>query len=154
MKPKVLSFIAGLALLGATAAATYSLVNGASGASAFARSGGSGGRGASSAGNSSSRSSGFHTSAIHTNEGRHRHNRRAGFYSPGFVYPITAPSSVAHYELPVDSNPNSPPPVAAPEMVSHRVNFIEYHMGCLTETVTVPWNDGKDHSVSIVRCLR
>jgi hypothetical protein len=125
----------------------------------FARSGGSAGSGGSSAGSgasggsSSSRSSRVQTSAVHTNEGRLRHHRRNGFFNPGFVYPVTVPTEVVHDDLPVENNPSPPAPVA-PEIVPRRVNFVEVHMGCHTETVTVPWDNGKEHSVNIVRCYR
>jgi hypothetical protein len=125
----------------------------------FGRSGGSAGSGGSSAGSgasggsSSSRSSGLH-SAVHTNKGRLRHHRRADFFNPGFVYPVTVPSDVTDHDFPIENNPNPPSPVVAPEIVPRRVNFVEYHMGCHTETVTVPWDNGKEHSVNIVRCYR
>ena len=121
----------------------------------FARSGGSGGHGGAS-GRSSSRSSGFHSSATHQHEGRLRQRRRVGLRTGLFVYPTNVPSNGAPYELPVDNNSSPQYPTVTTEMPSSPppVNIIEYHMGCQTETVTVPWDNGKEHAVNIVRCLR
>ena len=122
---------------------------------AFARSGGSGGHGGAS-GRSSSRSSGIHSSAKHQHEGHLRQHRRGGLRTGLFVYPTTVPSNSAPYELPSDNNSSPQYPTVTTEMPPSpsRVNIIEYHMGCQTETVMVRWESGEEHAVNIVRCLR
>jgi hypothetical protein len=89
-----------------------------------------------------------------------------GVYSYG-TYP--EPSDVTQYNPSVyviQSNPppteikqDRPPSYANPEIVTGGsvlgyVNqvVVVYHPGCSSETVTVPWDDGKEHSVNIVRC--
>jgi hypothetical protein len=85
-----------------------------------------------------------------------------GTYSEPSNAPYSEPSNATN-EYPsvyVDqSNPPSvyinqfsPPPNAEPtSSISDRYVYV-YHPGCSSETVTVPWDDGKVHSVNIVRC--
>ena len=60
---------------------------------------------------------------------------------------------------PTEIKQDRPPSYAVPEIVTGGsvlgyVNqvVVVYHPCCSSETVTVPWDDGKEHSVNIVRC--
>jgi hypothetical protein len=43
-----------------------------------------------------------------------------------------------------------PPPFAAPE--PKRIDVIVYRPGCRSDSQTVPWPDGKEHTITMVRC--
>ena len=106
----------------------------------------------------------------------HQHQRNAGWLLPfvprfnsyGTYY---APSDYGTYYAPSDNapsdaeqytsvyiNPNSTVSVAGPETavtgsIPEPVKLIViYRPSCGTETVTVPWDDGKELTVNIVRC--
>ena len=121
-------------------------------------------------GRSSSRSSASHSSTMnrpssHANarslHNRHKHKGDfrglpivSGIYSPGTYY---APWDAAHRYPPNDIDLNSPPSNAQPESdvtspIPDRYQVYEYRRGCPSETVTVPWEDDKEHSINIVRC--
>ena len=51
------------------------------------------------------------------------------------------------YDVPWDAVHRFPPVVTPPQPV-----FRTYVPGCPAQTVTVPWDDGKEQTVSIVRC--
>jgi hypothetical protein len=125
----------------------------------FGRSGGSGGR--SSSGFHGSNSSGFHgsnSSSLRRSAMRSSLNRRrfgwglplysTGAYSPGTY---SEPSETINNN---SSNNNSSVHVnAAPETNPVSVYpVVFYRPGCNSQTVTVPWKNGKEHSVNIVRC--
>jgi hypothetical protein len=121
----------------------------------FGRSGGSGGR--SSSGFHGSTSSGHHRSAMRSSLNRRSASWGFPLYGTGYYSPGTysEPAEITNNN---SSNLNSSVHVhAAPEPVSSSYPVsvypvVFYHPGCNSQTVTVPWEDGQQRSVNIVRC--
>jgi hypothetical protein len=121
----------------------------------FGRSGGGGG--SSSSGFHGSTSSGHHQSAVRSSLNRRRAGWNLPLYPRGVYSPGTysEPSGIKNDN---SSNQNSSVHVhSAPETVTNPIPvsvypIVFYRPGCNSQTVTVPWKDGKEHSVNIVRC--
>jgi hypothetical protein len=142
----------------------------------FGRSGGVSGRLSSGFHPSTRSTSGFHPSTMRApihrpspNASYLQHRRQFGFGFPligwGGVYSYgtySEPSDATNENPSVyvdQSNPPSvyinqysPPSNAEPtSSISDRYVYV-YRPGCTSETVTVPWEEGKEHSINIVRC--
>ena len=121
----------------------------------FGRSGGSGG--GSSSGFHGSSSSGHHKSAVRSSLNRRSAGWGLPLYSTGVYSPDTysEPSRITN-----DNSANQISSVhvhSAPETVTNSIPvsvypIVFYRPGCNSQTVTVPWKGGKEHSVNIVRC--
>jgi hypothetical protein len=79
------------------------------------------------------------------------------FYGPSYADPMVADvtrpvSGDIHYtytyDVPWDAVHRYPPPPVTPPATVFRT----YVPGCAAQTVTVPWGDGKEQTVNIVRC--
>ena len=127
----------------------------------FGRSGG-GFSGRSSSGTSTSHSSTMSRPPIHAIAHSIQHHRKADFgglfFGPGFYGSGTyyVPWDAAHRNPPIDIDLNSSPSNPQSETgvtssISDRYQVYVYRPGCSSETVTVPWDDGKEHSINIVR---
>jgi hypothetical protein len=133
----------------------------------FGRDGGFGGRGF--AGRSVPIGSGFRPPAQQPQAQLHPHE--PGFGGPlrhhfgyGF-FPLTgfggrhyglgygAPDYVKSYDEPAQAEPETTDaiPTPGPAPGDFRPVMV-YRPGCQTQTVTVPWEDGDDRSINIVRC--
>ena len=128
----------------------------------FGRGGGGGGRGF--AGRSVPIGSGFHPPA----QRPQLHLHQPGFGGPprhrfgyGFV-PLTgfgggldygAPDYVKPYDQPAEAEPETTGAILTPGSAPSGFRpVMVYRPGCQTQTVTVPWEDGDDRSINIVRC--
>jgi hypothetical protein len=92
-------------------------------------------------------------------------HRRSGFgwqggwfggswYDP--YYDTTGRGQIAPYEpppppYPVAGYPATGYPAAAP-IVQRVIYVVPYRPGCDSQTQNLPWRDGREHSVTIVRC--
>lgn len=117
-------------------------------------------------GGSASKSSGGHSS-VHSSiaPSRNRVNQRTpGWgllpFAPGYYSSGTTPSN-AEPQVSVDINQNSSPSTQPQASVAGTIfervypifaPIYPFRAGCASETVTVPWRDGKEHSINVVRC--
>jgi hypothetical protein len=70
------------------------------------------------------------------------------YYEPSDA---VAPYEQSAYPYPTGTPPAASYPVIGP--IQERViQVITYRPGCNSQTETVPWRDGSDHAVTIVRC--
>ena len=91
----------------------------------------------------------------------HHNNSGIGFpwIGPGGIY-YSEPSKGEHQNLPSDISVNLPPSNTHTEIDEIRIRnanpgyytFYPIHLGCAQQTVTAPWNNGKPHTVNVVRC--
>lgn len=71
-----------------------------------------------------------------------------GYYEPSAA---VAPDEQSAYPYSTGSLPAAGYPATGP--IQERViQVITYRPGCNSQTETIPWRDGRDHAVTIVRC--
>jgi hypothetical protein len=126
-----------------------------------------GGSGATTGARSASTHSNFRASATRPLHFQRRRNKGAPWPTTGgaFYYgptngepqlDVTIPADNAHYtctyDIPWDWVHRCPPSVGASEPPPELPPVVPYVRGCPSETVTVPRGDGKEQTVTIVRC--
>jgi hypothetical protein len=71
------------------------------------------------------------------------------WYDP--YYDTTGRGQIAPYQPPPPPYPVAGYPAAAP-IVQRVIYVVPYRPGCDSQTQNLPWKDGHEHSVTIVRC--
>jgi hypothetical protein len=98
--------------------------------------------------------------AAHSKRLTRSHHNKLGigfpWIGPGDVY-YNIPSNDERQNVPSDISVNLPPLNTQTEISVRNSNpgyytFYPIHLGCAQEAVTVPWNDGTPHTVTVVRC--
>jgi hypothetical protein len=106
---------------------------------------------------------GVRAHAFGTPFSRHRrfgHGWQGGWFGGSWYdpyYDTTGRGQIAPYQpplpppYPVAGYPAAPYPAAAP-IVQRVIYVVPYRPGCDSQTQNLPWRDGHEHSVTIVRC--